>query len=124
MDDIVKKYELEDRLIEFALRIMEIVEELPKTKVGDYVADQLVRCGMSPALNYGDMKSTGSRKDLVHKLKVMLKELRETDICLKIINQKPLLRPSPKFESIIKECNELISLSVSCIETEHDVRLL
>ena len=123
IEKITEKFDLEDRLIEFTLRIMEIVEELPKTKVGNYIADRLVLCGTSPALNYGEIKSTKSRKDFVLHLKIMLKELRETYVCLRIIKQKPLLRPSPKFESIIKECNELILISTSCIDTAHEIKL-
>ncbi|MGR3175578.1 MAG: four helix bundle protein [Candidatus Scalindua sp.] len=81
----VRKYDLEDRLIEFAIGIMELVEELPKTRTGNHIAGQLIRCGTSPALNYGEVQSSESQKDFVHKMKIILKELRETNICLKII---------------------------------------
>ncbi len=112
-----RKYDLEDRLVEFAIRIIELVEELPKNRAGNHIAGQLIRCGTSPALNYGEVQSSESQKDFVHKMKIILKELRETNICLKIIKRKPLLRQSQRLEKIIKECNELISIFVSSIRT-------
>ncbi len=113
----VKTYDLEDRLIEFAIKIIELVEELPKNRAGNHIAGQLIRCGTSPALNYGEVQSAESQKDFVHKMKVILKELRETNICIKIIKRKPLIRQSQKLDSIVKECNELISIFVSSIRT-------
>ena len=118
----VKKYDLEDRLIEFAIKIIELVEELPKNRAGNHIAGQLIRCGTSPALNYGEVQSSESQKDFVHKMKVILKELRETNICLKIIKRKPLIRQSQKLDKIIKECNELISIFVSSIRTAQKPR--
>ena len=113
----VKRYDLEDRLIEFAIKSIELVEELPKNRAGNHIAGQLIRCGTSPALNYGEVQSAESQKDFVHKMKVILKELRETNICIKIIKRKPLIRQSQKLDSIVKECNELISIFVSSIRT-------
>ncbi len=113
----VKKYDLEDRLIEFAIKSIELVEELPKNRAGNHIAGQLIRCGTSPALNYGEVQSAESQKDFVHKMKVILKELRETNICIKIIKRKPLIKQSQKLDSIVKECNELISIFVSSIRT-------
>jgi four helix bundle protein len=113
----VKKYDLEDRLIEFAIKIIELVEELPKNRAGNHIAGQLIRCGTSPALNYGEVQSSESQKDFVHKMKIILKELRETNICLKIIKRKPLIRQYQRLDKVIKECAELISIFVSSIRT-------
>ncbi len=112
-----KKYDLEDRLIEFAIKIIELVEELPKNRAGNHIAGQLIRCGTSPALNYGEVQSSESQKDFIHKMKIILKELRETNVCLKIIKRKPLIRQSQRHDKVIKECNELISIFVSSIRT-------
>ena len=87
-----RKYDLEDRLIDFALRISDI-EALPNTKLGNHISGQLIRCGTSAALNNGEAQSAESTNDFIHKLKIILKELRETRICLKIIIHKPLLKP-------------------------------
>jgi hypothetical protein len=65
----------------------------------------------------GEAQSGESRKDFIHKMKVVLKELRETYVCLKIIRRKPLLKPLKKTEPIFNECNELISIFVSSIST-------
>ena len=78
-------FDLEDRLIDFAVRIIRLAESLPKTKVGNHVSGQLIRCGTSPAPNYGEAQSAESRADFIHKMKVSLKELRETRVWLLII---------------------------------------
>ncbi len=88
-----RKYVLEHRLIKFAVRMIAISEILPNSRAGNQVAGQLVRCGTSPAFKYDEVQSAESQKDLVHKMKVMLKELQETRICLKIIQLKPLIKP-------------------------------
>jgi four helix bundle protein len=111
------KFELEKRLIDFSVLIINIVNELPNTKAGNHLAGQLVRSGTSPALNYGEAQSGESRKDFVHKIKIVLKELRETHICLKIIQQANLLLGNDNLSAALKENNELISIFVKSIET-------
>jgi len=111
-----KAFDLEDRLVDFAVRIIGVVEAPPDTKAGRHVAGQLVRCGTSPAPNYGEAQAAESRKDFIHKMKVCLKELRESMIWLKIIFRKPLCPPD-RLESIMRECDELISIFVSSIKT-------
>ena len=113
----MKKFDLEDRLVDFAVMVIETAEALPNTRAGNHLAGQLIRYGTSPALNYGEAQSGESRKDFIHKMKVVLKELRETYVCLKIIRRKPLLKPLKKTEPIFNECNELISIFVSSIST-------
>ncbi len=112
-----RKFDLEDRLIDFAIRISEVAESLPNTALGKYIKGQMIRSGTSPALNYGEAQSSESTNDFVHKLKVVLKELRETLVCLKIIKRKPLITPVSKLSPIIEENNELISIFVKSIET-------
>ena len=79
-----KKYDLLERLIDYAVRIINLSEQLPDTKAGKHVSGQILRSGTSPAPNYGEAQSAESRADFVHKVKVALKELRETDVWLKI----------------------------------------
>lgn len=79
-----KKYDLEERLIEFAVLIIKVAESLNNTKAGNHIAGQLVRSGTSPALQYGEAQSAESRNDFIHKLKILLKELRESLVALKI----------------------------------------
>src|SRR6188472_3502068 len=78
---------LEDRLIEFAVVIVQIVNRLPETIARKHLGGQLIRSETSPALNYGEAQSAETRKDFIHKLKVVLKELRESHINLKIIDR-------------------------------------
>ena len=111
-----KTYDLEERLIDFAVRVITVVEALPDTKAGRHIAGQLVRSGTSPAPNYGEAQSAESVNDFVHKLKIALKELRETIIWLKIVKKKPLCQPQ-KLETLIQECNELIAIFVKSIQT-------
>ena len=67
-----RDFDLEDRLIDFAVRIIRTAESLPKTKVGNHIAGQLIRSGTSPAPNYGEAQSAESRSDFIHKMKVAL----------------------------------------------------
>jgi four helix bundle protein len=112
-----KNYDLQERLIEFAVRVLNVVESLPTSRVGNHVANQLVRSGTSPAPNYGEAQSAESRKDFIHKMKVALKELRETLVWLRIIQRKPLVKPLDKCSELIDENNELISIFVASIAT-------
>ena len=112
-----KIFDLEERLIDFAVRVIRLAESLPKTKVGNHIAGQLIRCGTSPAPNYGEAQSAESRSDFIHKMKVALKELRETRVWLFIIVRANLIRPTSKLEPLINENNELISIFVTSITT-------
>jgi four helix bundle protein len=111
-----RKYDLEDRLIDFSIEISEIAENLPDTKFANHLGGQLIRSGSSPALNYGEAQSAESQNDFIHKIKVILKELRESRICLKIIIKKPLL-PKERVSSTLNECNELIAIFLKSAET-------
>ena len=112
-----KVYDLEDRLVEFSVRIADIVDNLPNTRLGNHIAGQLTRCGTAPALNYGEAQGAESRDDFIHKLKVVLKELKETRICLKIITRKQLIKDNNLLSEITKEDEELIAIIFRSIQT-------
>lgn len=112
-----KKFDLEDRLIDFAVLIIDISENLNNTRAGNHVSGQIIRSGTSPALNYGEAQSAESRNDFIHKLKVLLKELRETLVALKIIKRGSLTKKIELLDNGTIECNELISIFVKSIET-------
>jgi four helix bundle protein len=112
-----KEFNLEDRLIDFAVRILHVAESLPKTKAGNHIAGQLIRCGTAPAPNYGEAQDAESRADFIHKMKVSLKELRETRIWLLIIGKANLLKLASKLEPLIDESNQLISIFVASVKT-------
>ncbi len=110
---------LENRLIEFAQIIISITDQLPDSRAGNHVASQLLRSGTSPAPNYAEARSAESRKDFIHKLKVALKELRESMVWLKMIAKMK----EHKIEGIrdaTRECNELIAIFVSSAKTMCD----
>ncbi len=111
-----RKYDLEERLIDFVLKIDEIIEQLPNTRLANHIAGQMVRSGTSPALNYGEAQSAESQKDFVHKMQVVLKELRETRICLKIIIRKPLLENHIVIPVLV-ENEELIAIFAQSVKT-------
>jgi four helix bundle protein len=112
-----KTFDLEERLIDFAVRIIRLAEMLPKTRVGNQIAGQIIRSGTSPAPNYGEAQSAESRPDFIHKMKVCLKELRETRVWLLMIAKANLLKTASKLDSLIDENNQLISIFVSSINT-------
>ena len=118
-----KKYDLEKRLIDFAVRIIDLVETLPNTRAGNHIAGQLVRCGTSPAPNYGEAQSAESRNDFIHKIKIVLKELRETKVWLQIIYRKRMTKSGSQTESLIAECDELISIFVKSVKTAEKNKL-
>lgn len=118
-----KKYDLEERLIDFAVLILEVGESLFNTRAGSHTGGQIIRSGSSPALNYGEAQSAESRNDFVHKFKIILKELRETNVSLKIIKRKPLTKKIELTDKAMKECNELISIFVKSIETANRNKL-
>jgi len=112
-----KIFDLEDRLIDFAVRIIRIAEALPKTKIGIHIAGQIIRSGTSPAPNYGEAQSAESRSDFIHKMKISLKELRETRVWLLMIIKANLIKPTSKLELLLDENNQLISIFVKSIDT-------
>ena len=111
-----RKFDLDERLINFSVAIIDISEGLPKSFAGNHIAGQLVRSGTSPALNYGEAQSAESRNDFIHKMKISAKELRETFNCLRIIKKKNW-HPDEKMLPVLDENNQLISIFVKSIET-------
>ena len=118
-----QEYDLEDRLIDFAIAIINIVEALPNTRAVNHIAGQLVRSGTSPAPNYGEAQSAESRKDFIHKMKIALKELRETWVWLRIVHRKSLVNPVAEVESGLSECQELIRIFAKSIVTAESKKI-
>lgn len=111
-----RKYDLDERLINFAAAVIDVSEALPNTLAGRHVAGQLVRCGTAPALHYGEAQGAESRKDFIHKLKIGLKELRESFNCHRIVRKKKWY-DEERLTKILDENNQLISIFVKSIET-------
>ena len=111
------KFDLEERLIEYASRCIKLAEALPKAVAPKHLGGQMIRSGTAPALNYGEAQAAESRADFIHKMKICLKELRETLVTIKIIKKCNFL-PTQRLEPLMTENNELISIFVKSIETE------
>ncbi len=117
METKISKRDLEERLIDFAVLIIEISESLPNTRAGNHLAGQIVRSGTSPALNYGEAQDAESNQDFIHKIKIVLKELRETFVALKIIRKAKLYKNEDKLKIAMQENNELIAIFVATVKT-------
>jgi four helix bundle protein len=107
---------LERRLIDFAVRIVKLSASLPKTPAGKHIAGQIMRSGTSPAPNYGEARGAESNADFIHKLGIVLKELNETSIWLRIIERSQLLKRE-LVKDIIRENSELCRIFTSSIKT-------
>jgi four helix bundle protein len=112
-----KVFDLEERLLEYAARIIRLVEALPDTRAGNHVGNQLLRSGTSPLPNHGEAQAAESRADFVHKMGICLKELRETCRWLLLCRRVPLVRPSSALDPIIIETDELVAIFVSSLKT-------
>lgn len=116
-----RDYDLENRLIRFGVRMIEIAGKLPDTVAGRHLSGQLSRSGTSPALNYGEAQAAESPADFVHKMKVCLKELRETFVCLKFIQMLRWL-DEKALASDLDENNQLVSIFFTSIKTANKNR--
>lgn len=106
----------EQRLIDFAIRIVRLSNQLPKDFAGAYFGKQVLRSGSSPALNYAEARSAESDKDFRHKCSIALKEMRETYVNLRIIEGAGLFE-TERLASLIRENHELIAILVSTVKT-------
>jgi four helix bundle protein len=117
MQNKKQTYDLEERLLEYSVRIIKVVEQLPKTRTGNHVSGQLLRSGTSPYPNHGEAQAAESCKDFIHKLRVSLKELRETQRWLKLIGRVPLITNEKLIADILDETEALIRIFVTSIKT-------
>jgi four helix bundle protein len=113
--------ELEERLIDFAVRVVNLSGSLPRTPAGKHIAGQILRSGTSPAPNYGEARGAESHNDFVHKLRIVLKELNETSIWLRIIERSQLLKRALLSE-IIGENKELCRILTASLKTARNGR--
>ena len=115
-------FDIEDRLLKFAVRIIRLGEALPKTRVGNHISKQIIRSGTSPAPNYGEAQSAESRADFIHKMQICLKELRETRVWLLMAAKANPVKSASQLDLLIDENNQLISIFVTSIKTSKQKR--
>jgi len=108
--------DLEDRLLNFAARVGNVVDALPDTRLGRHIALQLIRSGTSPAPNYSEACAAESKRDFIHKLGIALKELRESRTWIKLILRANLLPEERMFE-LLNESNQLCNIIGKSIVT-------
>lgn len=108
--------ELEERLVNFAVRLVKLSANLPGTPAGKHIAGQILRSGTSPAPNYGEARGAESHADFVHKLRIVLKELNETSMWLRVIERSCILKPE-LLTDIIQENAELCRIFTTSLKT-------
>jgi four helix bundle protein len=116
MNNINKRDELAERLLDFTVRIVKLVNALPKTEVGRHFKGQLLKSGTSPGANYEEACGAESRADFVHKLGITLKELKETRFWLRVIRHSEILPPE-QVNSLLRECEELCAIIAKSVLT-------
>jgi len=116
-EKIQRNYDLEERLLEFASRVIDLTERLPQTRAGNHVGAQILGSGTSPFPNHGEVEEAESREDFIHKLKVCLKELRETRRWARLIQLKGWVKNDSTLDWLLSESDELIGIFYSSIQT-------
>ncbi|WP_309380055.1 four helix bundle protein [Cerasicoccus frondis] len=114
--------QIEERLIDFAVRIIRLTKALPRDEVGIHIAKQLMRSGTSPAPNYAEARGAESRADFIHKLGIVQKELNESKVWLRIIERAELLS-ADRLQPITTEAHELsriIQASIKTLRSKND----
>jgi four helix bundle protein len=113
-----RKYDLDDRCVEFGAQIVIYTDKMPKTVAGNHLAKQLLRSGTAPALHYGEVQGSESTADFIHKMRLALKELRESRSNMRIQVRAKLMDPSKKEHAwLLNESAELIAIFATSVKT-------
>jgi four helix bundle protein len=109
-------YDLEERLWDDSAEIIRLTESLPNTRAGNHVAGQMLRSGTSPLANHGEAEAAESTADFIHKLRICLKELRETNRWIKLARRVSMVEAS-RTDALLQETDELIRIFVASHRT-------
>ncbi len=115
---IEKKFDLEDRLVDFASYIVLFCKDLPMDITGQYHGNQLLRSAGSSALNFGEAQGTHSGKDYINKASISLKELKESRVNLKILS-KVNYGDETKRIQLLDELEQLIKIIATIIKNKN-----
>ncbi|WP_179020927.1 four helix bundle protein [Winogradskyella forsetii] len=110
-----RKFDLSERLEDYAAEIILLYDKKPLSYAGDYLAKQLIRSSCSAALNYGEVLGAGTDKDKINKLRICLKELRESLRNLNI-QTKARLFSAEELTNLKNENDQLIRIIVTRIK--------
>src|SRR4030043_1682346 len=106
--------QLSERLLDFIVKVIKIADALPKTISGRHIGGQLIRAGTSCGANYEEGCGAESRSDFIHKMSIVLKELKETRFWLRVIHRTEMLAPA-QTEPVINECDQLCAIIAKSI---------
>lgn len=111
------RQDLEERLIQFGILIIRVTEGMPRTSAGGHLSGQMLRSGTAPALNYAEAKAAESHRDFTHKIKVVLKEIRETWVNLRMTDGSGMHLDEPLVADALAESNELVAIFTQSVRT-------
>jgi len=111
------RYDMQERLLNWTAAVVRVAELLPPTRAGTHIAGQIVRSATSPLANHAEAQGAESRRDFVHKMRVALKELRETRTWLLLVQRMGLAKDRKALEPLLRESDELIAIFVSSVRT-------
>ena len=117
-----RAFDLEDRLLDFAARIIRVRESMKPTPAGRHVGDQLLRSGTSPFANHGEAEGAESLNDFVHKLRICYKELRESRRWMRLAQRADLLDQPERLTPLLDEADELIRIFAASLRTAEKKR--
>jgi four helix bundle protein len=117
-----RAFDLEDRLLDFAARIIRVSESMKPTPAGRHVGDQLLRSGTSPFANHGEAEGAESLNDFVHKLRICYKELRESRRWMRLVHRADLLDQPERLTPLLDEADELIRIFAASLRTAEKKR--
>ena len=118
---MAKGDDIESRLVDLAVRIVNLSDSLPNKRSANHIAGQILRSGTAPAAHYAEARGAESPKDFQHKLKICSKELNESRVWLKIIIKSQMMK-SEKMASLYKECDELCRIINASIKTSRQTQ--
>ena len=114
-----KQYNLQERLVKFSASVIVNASTLKKEFASEHLLKQLIRSATSSALNYGEAQAAESKRDFIHKMKICLKELRESQVNMQVMIEANLVKDISEFKKIEKECNELVAIFTTSIKTSN-----
>lgn len=112
-----RRYDLAERFLEYAVQVLRLTEAMNGTRAASHVAGQLLRSGTAPLFNHGEAQAAESPRDFVHKLRIVLKELKESRNALRLIARVPLVNPAACVDPLLAETEELIRITAASIRT-------
>lgn len=110
-----KVFDIKERTFKFGIQIVKLVMFLPKNSTGFAIGNQLIRCGTSIGANTEEAQNASSKKEFIHTLTIALKEARETEYWLKIINEVKLAE-QPVTKDLLLEVNELVRILTTIVK--------